>query len=528
MNGDGVDDIIIGASGADPGGNDGAGESYVVFGVSVFSWIPVAGGSFDTDGNWLGGIAPDNGGSVVIQPEFGGTISGPSGTVVTDRLTLDAGTGTATLDIPAGGLVIVNDRARIKSGGRLSGDGTFVTREANFRVDGAIDLGTNSLQVVSENDLTNNGAIIGSGMLDVGGVLTNNGEMEVGPGENLEVGATTLSNTGRIAVIGTAASPGQVRFDTPVTNSSSTGQIVARNARFHFEAGLVNEGALAMSFGTTDIFGDVSNTGTMVVGGNSAATFYEDVDNSGVLNVATGSTVVFFGALTGNGNSGGGDVQALGDIAPGSSPGMMTFGGGLVMGPLTNVLIELGGRIEGEFDLLNIAGTAVLGGDLFVNLIDGFTPGADDVFTIAEAATLVGTFNNVSSGNRVNTNDGRGSLLVSYQDGVNAVVLSDFALFGDLDCDGDVDFDDIAPFVLGLNDPTGYEATFGVPPALKGDTDTDGDFDFDDIARFVAILNAPLTAAGQPVPEPSSIVMTLLAVASLLACGRRVQDAPWL
>jgi|GEM_PF-610308 len=34
INGDGIDDLIIGASGADPNGNSGAGESYVVFGNS--------------------------------------------------------------------------------------------------------------------------------------------------------------------------------------------------------------------------------------------------------------------------------------------------------------------------------------------------------------------------------------------------------------------------------------------------------------------------------------------------------------
>ncbi len=35
VNGDGFDDLIIGADGADPGGNTGAGESYVVFGQAV-------------------------------------------------------------------------------------------------------------------------------------------------------------------------------------------------------------------------------------------------------------------------------------------------------------------------------------------------------------------------------------------------------------------------------------------------------------------------------------------------------------
>ncbi|MEO1086483.1 MAG: integrin alpha, partial [Acidobacteriota bacterium] len=33
VNGDGIDDLIIGADAADPGGDSGAGETYVVFGV---------------------------------------------------------------------------------------------------------------------------------------------------------------------------------------------------------------------------------------------------------------------------------------------------------------------------------------------------------------------------------------------------------------------------------------------------------------------------------------------------------------
>jgi hypothetical protein len=73
-------------------------------------------------------------------------------------------------------------------------------------------------------------------------------------------------------------------------------------------------------------------------------------------------------------------------------------------------------------------------------------------------------------------------------------------IVGDLDCDGDVDFDDIDDLVLGLTDPQAYENMFDVPPSLKGDTDGDDDLDFDDIAGFVQILSG---GAAQ-VPEPSS------------------------
>jgi hypothetical protein len=79
---------------------------------------------------------------------------------------------------------------------------------------------------------------------------------------------------------------------------------------------------------------------------------------------------------------------------------------------------------------------------------------------------------------------------------------------GDMDCDGDVDFDDIDDFVLGLNDPAAYEALFGLAPTVKGDTDGDDDLDFDDITGFVDILGG----GANSVPEPSSCALALASI----------------
>ena len=59
---------------------------------------------------------------------------------------------------------------------------------------------------------------------------------------------------------------------------------------------------------------------------------------------------------------------------------------------------------------------------------------------------------------------------------------------GDLNCDSNVDFDDINPFVLALSGRAAYEAVYPDCNWLNGDCDEDGDVDFDDIDPFVAIL----------------------------------------
>ena len=67
MNGDGFDDLIIGAPGGDPGGDSEAGESYVVFGKSSgFTAVVDLSTLNGTDGFRLDGLdAGDNSGDSV-------------------------------------------------------------------------------------------------------------------------------------------------------------------------------------------------------------------------------------------------------------------------------------------------------------------------------------------------------------------------------------------------------------------------------------------------------------------------------
>jgi hypothetical protein len=61
-------------------------------------------------------------------------------------------------------------------------------------------------------------------------------------------------------------------------------------------------------------------------------------------------------------------------------------------------------------------------------------------------------------------------------------------LRGDVNCDGQVNFGDINPFVLALTDPTLYEQTYPDCPFYNRDINGDGVLDFRDINPFVAVL----------------------------------------
>jgi hypothetical protein len=68
--------------------------------------------------------------------------------------------------------------------------------------------------------------------------------------------------------------------------------------------------------------------------------------------------------------------------------------------------------------------------------------------------------------------------------------------YGDLNCDGAVDFDDIDPFILALSDPAGYQAAYPGCARLLADDDGDGDVDFDDINPFVAKISGNVRDPG--------------------------------
>jgi hypothetical protein len=133
--------------------------------------------------------------------------------------------------------------------------------------------------------------------------------------------------------------------------------------------------------------------------------------------------------------------------------------------------IEIAGIDNAQYDTVGVMGTASLGGELELALINGFVPQQQLILTVLGASTnIIGAFANVASGQRLTTTDGLGSFLVHYGTASpfdpRHVVLTNFqtsALAGDFNRDGTADAADYVIWRRKLSgnsfvDDTNYQA----------------------------------------------------------------------
>ena len=220
--------------------------------------------------------------------------------------------------------------------------------------------------------------------------------------------------------------------------------------------------------------GGLTNNGDLVAVG--AAVAGPVINNNAVTVVGT---VNFNGLVSGPGDFfGPGTANFNGGMAPGASPALVNLEGSAKFAASNALFVQLGGLTPGdEFDVLDIGGSADLGGTLDVSLLGGFTPAAGERFDILTATAVQGTF----ATKLLPTLTGGLQWFVDYQtSGVSLLV----SRAGDFDLDSDVDGADFLtwqrnPSVGSLAD---WRANFGV---------------------------SPLVAANAVVPEPASLVMLL-------------------
>ena len=360
-----------------------------------------------------------------------GALSFTSGTLaITGGGGFNIGTGAlgSSVTLGTGANLEVSQTTTVAAGALLRTDGGSFSA-ANLTNNGTIDHRDGTLNFTGT--LTNNasGRVFVSGVAAPAGAITNSGTITMQNGIGFLGGAGAITSTGLITGDGTIAKPvtnsaaGQIRgeagktltftgavaanagtfslqggtleFTTALTNSS-TGFISGRGALR--TAGLTNQGVLAFSGGTTDVFGDVTNSaGARIVtsGAGAVTTFYDDVVHNG-LEIFTGASAstVFFGNQSGAGNfTGTGTVYYVGDLRPGNSPAAVNYAGDLVFGGASTLVLELGGLTLGaQYDHVSVGGTLAADGTLEVLLYAGFQPQAGASFDLLDADTVTGSF----------------------------------------------------------------------------------------------------------------------------------------
>jgi Tol biopolymer transport system component len=360
------------------------------------------------------------------------------------------------------------------------------------------------------------GVLRGDGQINADVDVAAGGDVRVAAGQQLHFLGSSFSNAGRIEAIGTVFDHAEIEFDNAVVNAAGTGLITGTHARLRFDGGLNNVGSLALSVGESHVFGDITNTGSIVVTGGANVTFYDDIVQNGVLTISkvgdVSSAAVFLGDVSGSGTmGGGGDVFVEGDLSPGNSPGTITFNNNIFLGHDTTVEIEIGGHDAGStHDTIQVNGELALNGVLDATLIGAFLPDGGSAFEIINASGgISGAFNDAQ------LPAPRGGITWELVNDSQTVRLIASGVRGDYNFDGIVD---AADYIVWRKMVDSHDAA--------ADGNGDGIIDSGDRLVWSSHFGhaggaGSARAAPAAAPEPSLVAMLTAAGLALTAGSRR-------
>lgn len=320
------------------------------------------------------------------------------------------------------------------NGGTLEVNNGTLSLTNSTLTNGVYNVGTNGIIELNTNSHNINGVL--TGQLDNPFIinsnidLTNNQEnfldfsgpagVEWKAGNFVSPGApdTVLVNKGLINVTGTSNANTQLANGATLRNE---GEIIFKEDLSFFisqaslldntETGIITleDGVSFSGSGPTGII----NSGTIqkITGeGNANLGFKLDENTeTGSVIADSGTIIIQNSDFINDGTIGGSGTIELpngyiidGAVAPGSSPGVLTYSGNYQSSNISLLEIEIDGLNQGsQYDLLDVMGTASLDGEIEVFL--GFEPALDDEFEVINSqtisdcdlpATVTTTFNN--------------------------------------------------------------------------------------------------------------------------------------
>ncbi len=383
-NGDGYDDLIIGATYADPNGQSFAGESYVVFGKPTpfaaslnLSTLDGTNGFVVNgfDANDRSGRSVSSAGDVNVDgiddliigaffADAGGTSSAGQSYVVFGRpsqvWTSPAGgawdTGAKWLSgiAPTRGITVIDTPIGITVTGPA--DPVFLDRLTLGAAAGRTTLTLVPNSIVSvERPLAipTSAAVTGAGTLACDAAITLDGHltpdgMTVIANGGLSIGAPGVMDVTDAFFAGDLACDGRITLQTfgplgapkeldvfGALSTSEDGSVLVHGAAIlDATTGFANSGIASFSIADATVYGDVTNVGVPSGNGftplgaisvvqDSFVLFADDVANQSQITVDSSSSVVILGTLTGNGVAGPGGIGTAGPVFLGSgvSPG---------------------------------------------------------------------------------------------------------------------------------------------------------------------------------------------------------------
>ena len=501
--------------------NSSPNSGTLIVGNSGVGSLNVSGGAaVEVPGGQQGIVVGNNGGSSGTI-----TVSGDGSKLETGMDVVTIGnSGTGTLNITHGGVVralLFFDIAFKASGEVLVSDpGSYLIAD-----DLSVGAGTSgTLNVVNlGNVLCNQGSVNNGSTALVSGSDTawSTGILDVGVKGagtlNVEAGGAVFSADGTVGEVGgSTSSNGSVVLKGTGSTWILTGKLsIGGDAQMGAPAGT---GMVDIPFGG---FVEAAKDTTLYPGGSlslKGGTF-----STRAISFQGGQFLWTSGTLHVGIYNGDLSNPSFAILAPGadqSVAGSTTIVGNYTQQTGAKLQIEVGGESAGgTYDLVGVTGQAILGGQLELDMLNGFVPNASDTFTVLNAASgLFGVFSNVTTGQRLKTEDGLGSFIVNYGAGSafnqNQIVLSTFLIQGDYNQNGIVD----------AADYTIWRDTLGQSGAnLAADGDRNGTIDaadYDIWKMHFGYHAGSGASASTAVPEPTTLVLLLTGILTLCSYRR--------
>jgi T5SS/PEP-CTERM-associated repeat protein len=440
--------------------------------------------------------------------------------------------GLAKIGYLGSGTLKILDGAQVTHNGQLwtgyftgsYGQINVVGSDSSFTVNSEAiigDVGVGALRVAEGAQMTSINGVLGNfanshgsaTVTGAGSTWTNPGQLAVGLHGvgtlSIDAGANVSNTQSAVGVYPggtgtvTVQYPGSVWTTTDtlsIGGDSSSGETQGHGKVFVYQDGKAVVGSTTTIYagGALNLQGGSFLTSTMAFQG-------------GAFNWTGGALSV--GVYNGNLTNG------SGVLVPGDVLGSTTIAGNYTQLTGGKLAIDLGGTAAGvTYDSVGVTGSAILGGQLQLNLANGFVPGGTDTFSVFNAVGgVLGVFSNVGSGQRLRLADGVGSFLVNYgltsSYNPNQVVLSNFRFGGDFNNDG----------VVNAADYSVWRNNLGAAneSALMGNGDGLNGVDEGDYMLWKANFGNTSLASGAAglaaVPEPTSGI--LLVIGALLAGG---------